>query len=368
MGFGELLRDATKLAVSEPGSALLQERDVPLGMSRRRAVCDAADRADAAAANGQGLGPCLGRDDQFACMQARPHGGCRKDKAGCPIRSSASRATEIRKVGRAASSECRWDEADGLHTDVSAGRKTGFDDDGGAPPGPKAYTRPLTSSTAISAPPKRPNVRGATASPPSTTGARAAITRPRPRQSKAYSVAFPEAVVITSRRYPNEPTRSLRDARREGAGRKARERMTPAVAIHPQHAGRRARDEHEDVVTTERAARPSNRTAASEGDVRLSPRAQIALPPSSERDRHTAGGKQEQTSPGSEHESSVGARPDDVDDAGNAHQWPPGRNRRSRGTDPGHHGSEPERGSDAPSHVGRVGIPGAGARARRLEP
>ena len=242
-------------------------------MRRRRAVCDAADRAHAAAANGQGLGAGLGRDDQLACVQARPHDGCRKDKKA--VRSARRRAgrPEIGKVRRAASSECRWDEAlrpPRRYLRLPGGR---IDDDAGATAGGRRRTRGHSPRPPRSAR-RRSAERSRSDREPALDHRRAGRNHPwsRPRQSKGVQRRLPRG-----RRRHEQPVSErtdtvTRDARREGAGLKARERMTPAVAIHPQHAGRRALDEHEDVITAERAVRP--RTA------RPLPRAMYGSPPS----------------------------------------------------------------------------------------
>jgi len=76
------------------------------------------------------------------------------------------------------------------------------------PWGVTAKIRPLVSSEAIRSPPKRPNVAGATAIPPSTRGALLVIVVTAPWQSIASTLVLGPWLTVTSSRWPKPPVSS----------------------------------------------------------------------------------------------------------------------------------------------------------------
>ena len=197
------------------------------------AAPDLADGAALPAADGEGDRAALRCDEQVPGLPARAHElqPTERQQAARPGRRRAG-CPEVGEVGGAAAIEARRDEADALHADVTPGREAVLRDNpcpAAAVEGENLAARP---PGAMSWPAKRPNVRGATAIPPSTRGPAWRMTLERPRQFSAYSVMFSPNRAVTRRRYPNRPTASNAIPERKAPdGRSAKRRARPSRLI-----------------------------------------------------------------------------------------------------------------------------------------
>ena len=172
-----------------------------LGMGDCGPVGHPSNCASPQTANGDCLRTRLGRDDQLSGAKVGARQACAREhqQAVRPARRRARRS-HIREKRGAAATELWRDEADRLDPDVSTRGKSRLGDKANTTAGTKGVDPPAYLGDGNQRASEAAEGAGATAIPPSTCGAPAAMARARPRQSNAWSVVLPAANDVTRRR------------------------------------------------------------------------------------------------------------------------------------------------------------------------